>query len=68
MNVGWSSVEEDGKRRVGQATAKCEEGVPVLFKENKSTVLNQTKRRVKVRWTLYMALEENKRRGGQAIG
>ncbi len=39
MNVEWSSVKDDGKKRVGQATAKCEEGVPVLFNENKSTTL-----------------------------
>ncbi len=63
MNVGLSSVEEYGKRYVGQATAKCEEGVPVPFNEEKATVLNQTRRIVKVRWTLFMALEKSKRRG-----
>ena len=65
MNVGRSLVE-DGKRRDGEASANCEEGVPVLFNENKLIVLNQTRRVVKVRWTLFIALEKNKR--GQAIG
>ena len=68
MNVGRSSVEEDSKRRVGQASANREEGVPVLFNENKSTILNQTRRIVKIRRTLFMALEKDNGQGGQAIG
>ena len=61
MNVGVSSVGGMVRDALDKHQPTVNEGVPVLFDESKPRILNQTRQIVKVRWALFIDLEENKR-------
>ena len=61
MNVGVSSVGGMVRDVLDKHQPTVNEGVPVLFNESKPRILNQTRQIVKVRWALFIDLEENKR-------